>query len=105
MMPWSEEAIQVERATWLEITGLPLHCWNHVTIKKMAELWGTLGENANHIKDSEKVTVLITTQNVKKIEELVEIEVGNVIHLVRVNETSFFDNSSYVIKEVMSSNP
>ncbi|KAK8716138.1 hypothetical protein V6N13_043456 [Hibiscus sabdariffa] len=102
VIPWSEEPIQLEGATWLEITGLLLHCWNHVTIKRLAELWGTfeaLGENANCVKDCEKVIVLISTQNVQKIEEMVEIEVGDRIHLVRVLETGFSDNSNIMRKE------
>ncbi|KAK8681352.1 hypothetical protein V6N13_053756 [Hibiscus sabdariffa] len=46
--PWSEKMTIPARATWLELTGVPLHCWNHVTIRRIAELWGhfeAFGEN------------------------------------------------------------
>ncbi|KAL4378544.1 hypothetical protein GQ457_02G017040 [Hibiscus cannabinus] len=95
--PWSESVTQVERATWLEISGLPLHCWNHLTIKRIAELWGTFeasGENANHTKDCEKVSVLISTDYERRIEELVKVEVGEIIHRVRVLEIGFSDDST-----------
>ncbi|KAK8609071.1 hypothetical protein V6N13_025378 [Hibiscus sabdariffa] len=42
VVPWSEKISYSERATWLEIRGLPLHCWNCVTLKKIAGLWGPL---------------------------------------------------------------
>ncbi|KAK8656801.1 hypothetical protein V6N13_098738 [Hibiscus sabdariffa] len=74
--PWSEKFSYTERATWIEIRGLPLHCWNNVTLKKIAELWGTfeaLGANFKHSLDCEKVTVLIATNQARRIEEIVEI--------------------------------
>ncbi|KAK8706362.1 hypothetical protein V6N13_049931 [Hibiscus sabdariffa] len=46
---WTETPSQVERATWLEVSGVPPHCWNQITFKRVAELWGSfeaLGENA-----------------------------------------------------------
>ncbi|KAK8582664.1 hypothetical protein V6N13_069436 [Hibiscus sabdariffa] len=33
--PWSETMSCRERATWLEVSGLPLHCWNGTTLKKI----------------------------------------------------------------------
>ncbi|KAK8619429.1 hypothetical protein V6N13_133390 [Hibiscus sabdariffa] len=57
-----------------------------------------LSENVNRVKYCEKVTVLISSQNVKKTEELAEIGVGNVIHLVRVMEIGFSDSSGIVRK-------
>ncbi|KAK8544688.1 hypothetical protein V6N13_045768 [Hibiscus sabdariffa] len=72
---WSEKMSYSERATWLEIRGLPLHCWNNVSLKKIAALWGSfeaLGENDNHSLDCEKATVLISTNQMKRIEEVIE---------------------------------
>ncbi|KAK8625518.1 hypothetical protein V6N13_090387 [Hibiscus sabdariffa] len=95
--PWTEKARYDARATWLELFGLPLHCWNHETIKRLAELWGSfeaLGENANKVIDCESVSVLITTSHVRRIEENVEIEVGDDIYVVRVREIGFKDDSS-----------
>ncbi|KAK8625316.1 hypothetical protein V6N13_090190 [Hibiscus sabdariffa] len=70
--PWSEDIMGVARAVWIELSGIPLHCWNHITIKRIAELWGTFeafGENIDHTLDCEKVTVLISTSHKKTIDE------------------------------------
>ncbi|KAK8658939.1 hypothetical protein V6N13_029158 [Hibiscus sabdariffa] len=88
--------VQSERATWLELSGIPLNCWNQCTFKRVAELWGTfeaLGENAFHSKDCEKMTILITTRQAIKIDEVVEVEVGNLLYEVKVVEIGFSDNS------------
>ncbi|KAK8633088.1 hypothetical protein V6N13_013942 [Hibiscus sabdariffa] len=66
----------MERATWLELSGIPIHCWNDTTLKRLADLWGNfeaVGENAAHTKDCEKVIILITTEISNRIEEVVEI--------------------------------
>ncbi|KAK8714483.1 hypothetical protein V6N13_149673 [Hibiscus sabdariffa] len=50
--PWLESMNRRERATWLEVKGVPLHCWNDTTLKRVAEIWGTfeaLGENVSHM--------------------------------------------------------
>ncbi|KAK8681629.1 hypothetical protein V6N13_054031 [Hibiscus sabdariffa] len=39
---WSESFRIPERFTWLELYGIPLHCWNQVTFKRIAGLWGNL---------------------------------------------------------------
>ncbi|KAK8549317.1 hypothetical protein V6N13_008993 [Hibiscus sabdariffa] len=46
---WSKSFKTTETATWLEVSGMPLHCWNLTTFKRVVELWGTfeeIGENA-----------------------------------------------------------
>ncbi|KAK8617516.1 hypothetical protein V6N13_080428 [Hibiscus sabdariffa] len=96
--PWSEHVSYSKRATWLEVKGLPLHCWNGETLKKIVELWGTfeaLGVNANHSLDCEKATVLIITEQVRCIEEIVEIEVGEKVFLINVKEIGFTDETRY----------
>ncbi|KAK8672427.1 hypothetical protein V6N13_110797 [Hibiscus sabdariffa] len=97
VMPWSENLKQIDRTIWLEVSGIPLHCWNHVTLKRLAELWGSFevfGDNFNMKKDCEKVTILISTGFVKEIEEQVEIEVGDIRYVVRVKEIGLSDDSS-----------
>ncbi|KAK8676822.1 hypothetical protein V6N13_142384 [Hibiscus sabdariffa] len=64
---WSEKTSRPHRATWIEVSGLPLHCWNEVTLRRLAEFWG--------------------------IEESVEIEVGNVVYEVSIFELGFKDTS------------
>ncbi|KAK8595538.1 hypothetical protein V6N13_016905 [Hibiscus sabdariffa] len=97
--PWSESLNRLERATWLEVSGLPLHCWNSTTLKRLANLWGNfeaLGENADHVLDCEKVSILITTNHAKRIEEVVEIELGNMVYEIGVFELGFWDSSTEI---------
>ncbi|KAK8668892.1 hypothetical protein V6N13_106338 [Hibiscus sabdariffa] len=96
--PWSEKVSYNERATWLEVRGLPLHCWNGESLKKIAEIWGkveALGVNANHTHDCEKATILITTRHVRRIEEMVELEVRENVFPVYVRELGFTDGTTY----------
>ncbi|KAK8658071.1 hypothetical protein V6N13_036283 [Hibiscus sabdariffa] len=93
---WSE-SLKPSRATWLEVSGIPLHCWNSTTLKRVAELWGSFeafGENLQHRHDCEKVTILISTKQVKWIDEVVELEVGNLLYEIRVLEQGFRDSTS-----------
>ncbi|KAK8694817.1 hypothetical protein V6N13_072361 [Hibiscus sabdariffa] len=62
--PWTESESNSHRATWIEITGVSLHCWNGTTFKRLAQLWGdfeAFGENMNCSVDCEKMKVLIVT--------------------------------------------
>ncbi|KAK8685155.1 hypothetical protein V6N13_041163 [Hibiscus sabdariffa] len=36
---WLEEWIYKYRATWIEVYGMPLYCWNHSSLTRVAELW------------------------------------------------------------------
>ncbi|KAK8644199.1 hypothetical protein V6N13_123512 [Hibiscus sabdariffa] len=86
---WSETFKILDRTTWVEVVGIPLHCWNYLTFKRISEYWGSLvalGENLNQIQGCEKMTLLISTSQMKKIEEVMEIEVGNEVYSVRVFE-------------------
>ncbi|KAL4313414.1 hypothetical protein GQ457_01G015920 [Hibiscus cannabinus] len=79
------------------VTCVPLHYWNQVTLTRLAKLWGkfeALGENAKHVIDCEKVPILVTTTKESRISEVVEIEVGNLCYVVRVEEMGFTDKNS-----------
>ncbi|KAK8653178.1 hypothetical protein V6N13_127188 [Hibiscus sabdariffa] len=39
---WSETFKILDRTTWVEVVGIPLHCWNYLTFKRIAECWGSL---------------------------------------------------------------
>ncbi|KAK8682057.1 hypothetical protein V6N13_054454 [Hibiscus sabdariffa] len=46
-----------KRITWMEIRGIPLHCWNVETFTRIVEGWGklnSLGENGNMFHDGER---------------------------------------------------
>ncbi|KAK8689617.1 hypothetical protein V6N13_088331 [Hibiscus sabdariffa] len=100
---WSENMILRERVTWVEVVGVPIHCWNHVTLRRIVELWGNVeafGENLKHIKDCEKMSILITTESSRKIDEVVELEVGNVIYRIHVVELGFSDSHEALQKDI-----
>ncbi|KAK8585423.1 hypothetical protein V6N13_050402 [Hibiscus sabdariffa] len=96
---WSEEFKVPVRTTWVEVVGMPLHCWNYMTFKRIAECWGSLvalGENINQSQGCEKMSLLIQTNQLKKIEDIIGIEVGNEVYEVRIYE-------AYIIKVSTSS--
>ncbi|KAE8729664.1 hypothetical protein F3Y22_tig00003435pilonHSYRG00045 [Hibiscus syriacus] len=110
VMLWIESLCQKERVVWIEIDGLPLHCWNEITLKRLVGLWGTFeayGENVKHQIDCEKVNMLISTSLVARIDEVVEVVVDNMKFGVRVLEVGMVDhsvaklskNENYKIKE------
>ncbi|KAK8648081.1 hypothetical protein V6N13_128843 [Hibiscus sabdariffa] len=74
---WSESSQIVERSVWVELRGIPLHCWNYETFKRIAGMWGmltALGGNANQGMDCEKITLLISTKQIQRIEEVINLE-------------------------------
>ncbi|KAK8623449.1 hypothetical protein V6N13_118334 [Hibiscus sabdariffa] len=95
---WSEKVSTISsRSIWIEVSSVPLHCWNHTTLSRLAKLWGTfeaLGENANLVLDFEKVSILITKNVENKISESVEIVAGNMSFMVRLEELVLSDQSS-----------
>ncbi|KAK8709220.1 hypothetical protein V6N13_060245 [Hibiscus sabdariffa] len=54
-----------------------------------------LAENAKRSLDCEKATVLISTNQVKRIEEVIEVEIGDRVFQVGVEEIGFNDGTSY----------
>ncbi|KAK8684828.1 hypothetical protein V6N13_040844 [Hibiscus sabdariffa] len=96
---WSEDFKVPVRTTWVEVVGMPLHCWNYMTFKRIAECWGSLvalGENINQSQGCEKMSLLIQTNQLKKIEDIIGIEVGNEVYEARIYEL-------YIIKVSTSS--
>ncbi|KAK8549919.1 hypothetical protein V6N13_055480 [Hibiscus sabdariffa] len=84
----------VKRATWIEIAGVSLHNWNGTTCKRLVEVCGefeAFGENLDFCLDCEKTKVLITTNLPQKINVVVDLEVGNMVYEVRINEVGFSD--------------
>ncbi|KAK8675723.1 hypothetical protein V6N13_033787 [Hibiscus sabdariffa] len=59
------------------------------TDQRIAEVWGTLealGENAALVNDCIKVTLLVSTNQIRTINDIVELEVENTCHLIKVME-------------------
>ncbi|KAE8657520.1 hypothetical protein F3Y22_tig00116989pilonHSYRG00020 [Hibiscus syriacus] len=96
VMLWTESFCQNERVVWLEIDGIPLHCWNAVTLKRLVALWGrfeAFGDNVSHHLDCEKVNMLISTSSEVRIDEVVDVAVENKKFAVRVLEVRMADHS------------
>ncbi|KAL4303527.1 hypothetical protein GQ457_10G010910 [Hibiscus cannabinus] len=101
VIPWTVSFKPVVRMTWIMIFGLPVHCWNNETLKNMASLWGNLeglGENANQSQNCESVSVLIATNQVEFINEIVGVEIGSEVYYVRVSELCPWIIGSRVLK-------
>ncbi|KAK8618137.1 hypothetical protein V6N13_116008 [Hibiscus sabdariffa] len=93
---WLDSMDQPARATWLEISGVSLHCWNGMTLKRIADLFVSFeafGESYKHSIDCEKATLLITTKQSDRIHELVDLEVGNINYEVNVMEIGFREDT------------
>ncbi|KAK8675766.1 hypothetical protein V6N13_033829 [Hibiscus sabdariffa] len=94
--PWSESWVCNDRMTWIEVSGMPLHYWNYTTLERVARLWGTLeayGENVKYTLNCEKDSLLVTTNQVKKIEELIQVQIGSMNYIISVVESGFWDNT------------
>ncbi|KAK8624681.1 hypothetical protein V6N13_089570 [Hibiscus sabdariffa] len=94
VMVWSEDMRSPNRATWIEVRGLPLHAWNGTSLKRIAELWGNFeacGENVNQRIDSEKTSILITTNHPGRIDEEIIVEVGSKSYVIHIFELGFKD--------------
>ncbi|KAK8662951.1 hypothetical protein V6N13_024837 [Hibiscus sabdariffa] len=93
VQPWKKTFRVPERVTWIELIGIQLYCWNHHTFKNIAELWGemlALGENAFQSFGVERMTILISTRQLEKINSVVQLEAGKEQFLVRISELSTY---------------
>ncbi|KAA3482948.1 delta-cadinene synthase isozyme XC1 [Gossypium australe] len=87
--PWLKKLKINERVTWIEVSGVPLHCWNYKTFKRVAELWEKLvsvGENLTKVHNFKKIELLISITQSNMVDELVSMEVGKDIFPIRVRE-------------------
>ncbi|KAK8583367.1 hypothetical protein V6N13_022073 [Hibiscus sabdariffa] len=75
--PWSDSFKIPERVVWLELLGISLHCWNHQTYKRITKIWGkllALGENALQSSGVERMTILVSTSQIEKIDTIIDVE-------------------------------
>ncbi|KAG4175119.1 hypothetical protein ERO13_A11G164366v2, partial [Gossypium hirsutum] len=71
------------------VAGIPLHCWNYETFKRVEELWGKLisiGESWNRTVNFEKMEIMISVNKPSLIDELVFMEVSNCKFPIRIKE-------------------
>ncbi|KAH1130986.1 hypothetical protein J1N35_002364 [Gossypium stocksii] len=80
-----------------------MHCWNYETFKRIVGKWGNLvsmGENLLGTNNFEKMEMLISISQVKKIDEMVLLEVGDVRFPVSVRELGWSEDlKNYVFKK------
>ncbi|KAK8652520.1 hypothetical protein V6N13_126551 [Hibiscus sabdariffa] len=99
--PWSESFRTPKRIVWIELSGVPPHCWNHQTFKRVMNLWGELvflGENAFQSLDLESMTLVLATKQWEKIETVIELEVGRITFLRMINESQSESSSTSEMK-------
>ncbi|KAH1063239.1 hypothetical protein J1N35_028226 [Gossypium stocksii] len=102
---FKERLVLAERITWVEISGVPMHCWNYETFKRIAGKWGNLvsmGENLSGANNFEKVEMLISISQVKRIDEMVFLEVGDVRFLVSVRELGWSEDFKNKVSKKVS---
>ncbi|KAL4352404.1 hypothetical protein GQ457_06G022490 [Hibiscus cannabinus] len=102
---WRQSWKNDERTTWVEIRGTPLFCWNFETFSRIVGKQGkliALGVKGNMLHDGERVTVLVSSKQLIRIEEEVKMEVGNDDFNVWIYEIPFC--SVELIEEVGSEN-
>ncbi|MBA0737971.1 hypothetical protein Gogos_011388 [Gossypium gossypioides] len=94
--PWSEKFKATERAAWIEVLGVPLHCWKYQTFKRVAGLWGeiiAIGDNLTMVNNFENMDILILIKQAYKLEEVRMLEVGNDIFPIRIKERSLVEET------------
>ncbi|KAG8489412.1 hypothetical protein CXB51_017846 [Gossypium anomalum] len=87
--PWSEKRLLSERVAWIDGVGIPLHCWNYETFKRVADLWGkmiSMGENWNNTSNFERMEMLRVINQPYQIDELIIMEVGDGKFPIRIKE-------------------
>lgn len=95
--PWSKKFKVTERAAWVEVSGIPLHCWNYQMFKRVAGLWGELlamGDNLSMINNFEKIDILILIKQDDQLEEVIMLEVGNDSFLIRIEERGLVEETN-----------
>ncbi|KAH1063662.1 hypothetical protein J1N35_028649 [Gossypium stocksii] len=94
-----------ERVTWIEISGVPMYCWNYETFKRVTGKWGILvsmGEDLSRTMNFEKIEMLISITQLKKLEEVVLLEVGDIRFPISVREKRWSEESKNISAKMES---
>ncbi|KAG4188560.1 hypothetical protein ERO13_A08G172175v2, partial [Gossypium hirsutum] len=87
--PWTKKFMFSERVTWVEISGVPLNCWNYEMFKRVAGIWRNLvsmGENFIKATNYEKMEMMDSINQARKIEEVIFLEVRDNSFPISVKE-------------------
>ncbi|KAK8603276.1 hypothetical protein V6N13_085467 [Hibiscus sabdariffa] len=86
---WSSYIKLDRRHVWLAIGGVPIQAWPKHTFKNIAEVWGSLvyiDKDTSAPTSFEQGCILIETDVINRIEDVVELVVNERLYLVRVQE-------------------
>ncbi|XVF22173.1 hypothetical protein REPUB_Repub12eG0150900 [Reevesia pubescens] len=87
--PWTVYSYAKYRITWLTVFGVPLHVWNQTTFKNIASIWGefvSFDGKTLEFKDFSRGSMLIMTNQLKKINDVIILKCGSEDFPVRVTE-------------------
>ncbi|KAK8317082.1 hypothetical protein V6Z11_A13G083800 [Gossypium hirsutum] len=78
---------------WIEVSKIPIHCWNYEMFKRIARKWGTLvsmAENWSGANNFEKVEMMISISQVQMLNKVSLLEVGDVRFSIRIKERGWY---------------
>ncbi|KAK8680407.1 hypothetical protein V6N13_109352 [Hibiscus sabdariffa] len=84
---WSLEIRVDSRSTWVSIVGLPMHLWSPTTFINLASLWGSLIREEDTTPEPssfERARILIETNRLERIEEMMEVQWDGFVISVQV---------------------
>lgn len=97
--PWRGEPASLERFVWLSCKGVPLNAWNAKTFAQIAGIWGSfimLHEETLKDQSFAEGKVLIATEEIRKIDRGIQLEIEGVTYDVLISEVSSFVNPDEV---------
>ncbi|KAK8626687.1 hypothetical protein V6N13_134320 [Hibiscus sabdariffa] len=76
---WKYRRCLIDRTIWLEVSGIPLHCWNHVTLKRLVELWGSFEAVDSSSVSSRRRSPEKGSENINSLgdDSLIALSLGN----------------------------
>lgn len=90
---WQGELASLERFVWLSYLGIPLNAWNSTMFKRIGEVWGhfvKMDDETMRDTSFAKGKILIATEECKKIEKWIRVEVQGVNYEILVRENASF---------------
>ena len=86
---WNGDICVNSRSTWIACYGIPIHAWNMETFQSIACRWGEyirVDSDTMKYQSFVRGNVHIITDQMERIDECVKLQVGEVVHKIRVVE-------------------
>ncbi|KAK8658730.1 hypothetical protein V6N13_036927 [Hibiscus sabdariffa] len=86
---WSPEVSVSNWSAWLSVVGMPIHLWSVDSFSRIAQLWGRLVRVEDDTMDPqcfERARILIETDSLARVEETIELRLGDWSGKIRVQE-------------------